>query len=299
MKIPTFVLLTLSSVSCAPTCETPSSPLSVEVFNPGNASIFDVSSEILTTNKSVTLFDAQFQKNDAETVLQKIRDTQKPLDLIYISHSDPDYYFGLDVIQDEFPDVPIIATRAIVEAIEKTKDLKVQTWSSQLGDNAPTRIVVPQPIDVGSCGFAFQIDGGHNVYVYGAQANRTFNWIPSIGTVLGGVLVSANSHLWLADTKTLESRELWLQSLSQMKDLNPSKVIPGHYFKNADGTNPYSVQESIDFTANYIRAFDEEASRTGNSTQLINAMEARYPNLAGTSDLEMSAQVIKGEVAWP
>lgn len=291
-------LLLLATARCSPTCAAPTSSLSIaEVYNPGLGSIFDVSSEILETDDYLVLFDTQFQKNDSEVLVQKIKDLNKPLKTVYVTYSDPDYYFGAAVIQDAFPDAQIVATRPVVDAIKGNEELKQKTWDKQLGDNAPDRIVIPDPIDVGSCHVVLDIEG-HKVYSYGVLDNRTFNWIPSLGTVLGGILVDVNAHVWLADTQTTESREIWIQSLDQIKSLNPAKVIPGHFYKNSNGTDPFSIA-SIDFTAEYIRKFNEENSRTGNSTQLIDAMTAIYPDLAGTSNLETSAQVIKGEIPWP
>jgi hypothetical protein len=34
--------------------------------------------------------------------------------------------------------------------------------------------------------------------------------------VLGGVLVAANAHVWIADTQTVASRGHWLDSLDRM-----------------------------------------------------------------------------------
>ena len=47
--------------------------LAIEVYNPGRASIFPISSEIVTGKNEVVLIDAQFQRNDAETLVQRIK----------------------------------------------------------------------------------------------------------------------------------------------------------------------------------------------------------------------------------
>jgi hypothetical protein len=52
-------------------------PLSMEVYNPGHNAIFPVSSEIISGKKEVVLIDAQFQKNDAQALMSKIRDAGK------------------------------------------------------------------------------------------------------------------------------------------------------------------------------------------------------------------------------
>lgn len=51
--------------------------LKIDVFNPGEASIFPVSSEIISGDKEVALIDAQFQRNDAQTLVDRIKATGK------------------------------------------------------------------------------------------------------------------------------------------------------------------------------------------------------------------------------
>lgn len=77
---------------------TAAAPLSLEVYNPAKKYL-PVSSEIISGKNEVVLIDAQFQKDDAQVLADKIRATGKTLTTIYISHSDPDFYFGLDELK--------------------------------------------------------------------------------------------------------------------------------------------------------------------------------------------------------
>ena len=72
--------------------------LNVEVFNPGADAIFAVSSELLTGASDAVLVDAQFSTADAAKLVEKIKGSGKKLTTIYISHGDPDYYFGLETL---------------------------------------------------------------------------------------------------------------------------------------------------------------------------------------------------------
>ncbi|MDE9500088.1 MBL fold metallo-hydrolase, partial [Xenorhabdus bovienii] len=84
--------------------------LKLDIYNPGEAGIFPVSSEIISGDHEVVLIDAQFRKNDAQELVKMIQQTGKELTTIYISHSDPDFYFGLDVITEAFPKAKVIAS---------------------------------------------------------------------------------------------------------------------------------------------------------------------------------------------
>lgn len=265
-------------------------------LQPRRKSLFPVSSEIVTGKTGTILIDAQFQRNDAEALVNKIKATGKPLKLVYVSHSDPDYYFGLDTIKAAFPDAKIVATPQTVAAIKANKDDKLAYWGPILKDNAPRTLVVPQPLH----GDRLTLDG-HELRIVGLDGpspDRTFVSIPSARAVVGGIPVAANIHVWIADTQTPESRRNWIKTLDRIAALHPSRVVPGHYLANPDGSEPYTLA-SVKFTRDYLVAFDAEAAKARNSGELITAMKARYPNLADASSLEMSAKVIKGEMQWP
>ncbi|MNC81711.1 hypothetical protein D3C75_1349240 [compost metagenome] len=54
----------------------------------------------------------------------------------------------------------------------------------------------------------------------------------------------------------------------------------------------------MQFTAAYIKAFDEETAKAKDSSTLIAAMKKRFPTLGDESSLELSAKVAKGEMKW-
>ena len=265
--------------------------LKVEVFNPGDSGIFAVSSELLTGATDAVLVDAQFSTADAAKLVELIKASGKKLTTIYISHGDPDFYFGLETLHAAFPDAQILATPQTVAHIQASKDEKLKIWGPQLGANAPKQLLVPSPLQ----GNSLLLEGQELkvIGLDGASPQRTALWVPSIRTVMGGVLVDAGSHVFMADTQTPQSHQDWLVALQQIKDLAPTKVIPGHYAQGA----PQDLA-AVEFTANYIRAFDEEAAKAKDSNALIAAMKQRYPGLQGEASLELSAKVAKGEMPW-
>ena len=232
-------------------------PLTIQTYNPGEEAIFAVSSTLVQGRKEAILIDAQFSAEDARKLAAQIKASGKRLVAIYISHSDPDFYFGLDTLKGEFPEARIVATPQTVAAIEQNKDIKLKVWGPQLGENAPKNIIIPEPLD-------------------------------------GDIPVVAGEHVWMADTQTPQSHADWLTTLDRIQALNPSVVIPGHY---APGSA--LDMRAVQFTGDYIRAFDEEAAKATNSAELISAMKARYPHLVGEGSLDLSAKVAMGEMQWP
>ncbi|ALF88220.1 MULTISPECIES: MBL fold metallo-hydrolase [Ralstonia solanacearum species complex] len=267
-------------------------PMHLEVYNPGDKGLFPVSSAILTGAHDAILIDAQFQRSDAEALVNKIRASGKTLTTVYISQSDPDYYFGLDVIRAAFPKAKIVATPQTVAAIRASMDGKLAYWGPILKGNAPKQLVLPEPLQGDRLtleGRAIEIKG-----LQGPDPLRTYLWIPSLKTVAGGVVVNNGDHVWIADTQTRASRLGWLQTLDSITALKPRTVVPGHF----SGPMPTGL-DAVRFTADYLKTFELEAARANDSAGLIRAMKTAYPTLAGVSSLELSAKVIKGEMPWP
>ncbi|WP_272526598.1 MBL fold metallo-hydrolase [Providencia sp. PROV219] len=287
-----FTLLAATALFATTINMTQAETLTLDVYNPGNNSVFPVSSEIISGSSEVVLIDAQFQKNDAQKLVDKIKKLNKKLTTIYISHSDPDYYFGLDTLTNAFPEAKVVATANTVEAIKATKDGKLAYWGGVLKDEAPAHIIVPEVIK----GDSFTVDG-ERLEIKGldsASPDRTYVWVPSLKAVVGGVIVSDNIHVWVADTQTEESRKNWQQTLKDIKALNPITVVPGHF----TGASKLDTS-TVSFTQKYLQDFENAAKTSKNSDELIQKIAVKYPQLDDKSSLELSAKVVKGEMQWP
>lgn len=266
-------------------------PLTLEVFNPGDAAIFPVASVLVKGDKDAVLIDAQFSRGEAQKLVRQIQASGKRLTTVYVSHGDPDFYFGLDVIQAAFPQARIVATPGTIAAMEKKAAAKVAYWGPILKENAPQAIVMPQPLQGDSIdleGRTLKIEG-----LDGAAPERSFVWIPSIKAVAGGVVLFKGLHVWMADTQSPESRRQWLSTLDRIAALKPATVVPGHFQPGAAMT-----PDSIAYTAGYLRSFEAATPKAANSAALAAAMKAAYPGAGLDSALQISAKVAKGEMNW-
>ncbi|MBN6773965.1 MBL fold metallo-hydrolase [Pseudomonas granadensis] len=265
--------------------------LTLDVYNPGTEAIFPVTSVLISGEKEAILVDAQFGKSQAQQVVEKIRASGKQLTTIYISHGDPDYYFGLDTLTQAFPKAKVLASQPTVDHINQTVAGKLAFWGPKMGADVPAKTIMPGVLKGDSLmleGQKLQVIG-----LQGKQPDRSFVWIPSLKAVVGGVVVAENIHVWMADTQTAQSHADWLETLDSIESLKPTTVIPGHYL----GDSSRSLA-SVKFTADYIKAFDAETAKAKDSAALIAAMKKRYPSLGEESSLELSAKVAKGEMAW-
>lgn len=186
----------------------------------------------------------------------------------------------------------MIATAPTIKAINETQAGKLAYWGPVLKENAPQKIIIPEVLK----GDSFSLEG-ETISVKGLDGqspDRTYLYVPKLNAVMGGVLVSENIHVWLADTQTVAERQHWVSALQQIKSLSPKTVIPGHYLPKAT----YDLQ-AVDFTMNYLIEAEKNLEKTKNSDEFIAAMEKNHQNLADKSSLELSAKVLKGEMQWP
>ena len=257
--------------------------------------IFQVASVVVEGPDEVALVDAQFSADNATSVVELIRATGKPLKTIFVSHSDPDYYFGLGVIADAFPDARVLATPQTAWVIGATKDGKLAVWAPQLGELAPKRIVVPTPMTEEH----FMV-GGHRIEVKHGQGDEghAWLWIPGARTILGGIYLQDRQHVWVADSPSKQDRERGLAGLDAMEALRPGLVIPAHFTPASPAKPGVAGHDPIDFTRRYLNALENTLAGSATSAEVISRMKALYPGLAGESSLEMTAKVLKGEMPW-
>ena len=265
--------------------------LELQTYNPGATSLFPVSSELIVGDKEAVLIDAQFEKKDANALIDMIKKSGKTLTTIYISHGDPDFYFGLQTLAAAYPQAKIVATQPTVDHIKATQEAKLQYWGPLMKDQAPSKIITPEVLQ----GNEITLEGQKLVIedLDSASPDRTYVWIPSLKAVVGGVLVSANQHIWTADTQTKASRENWIKALDRMQALHPQTVVPGHYL----GTPPKG-DAAIVFSRDYLKKFEQVLDTHKTSAGVIDAMQKAYPSLKDGESLNLSAKVNTGEMKW-
>lgn len=284
-------LLTTALLAALSTPVFAAGPLKLDVYNPGHDGIFPVSSVLVTGKTDAILVDAQFGIGQANKVIEKIRASGKNLTTVYISHGDPDFYFGLEAIKAAFPNAKIVATPQTVAHIQETAAGKLGFWGPKLAADAPKTTVLPDVLE----GNSLTLEG-HKLEIIGLngkQPDRSFVWIPSIKAVVGGVVLMNNIHVWMADTQSPQSHADWLSTLSTITQLKPRTVVPGHYLEGES-----SSLNAAKFTADYIKAFDAETAKAKDSAALIAAMKARFPKAGEEGSLNLSAKVAKGEMKW-
>ncbi|ASK31973.1 MBL fold hydrolase [Chryseobacterium sp. T16E-39] len=262
--------------------------LKIKVYNPGTKAIFPISSTLIYGDKDAILVDGQFQKQYAEELVKEIKATGKNLKTVFISHSDPDFYFGLDVIKKAFPNVKIISTAQTAYLISASKDDKLAVWNPQLKADAPSEVFVPEAVNSIPDLEGNKIEIRQNP----DDSAHSFLWIPSLKTIVGGISVSVDSHIWMADTQNKEAIDKWIGQIDAMKALQPQQVVPSHFAKL--NLSP----QSLDFVRTYLENYKKAVADNKTSDAIVKYMVSQYPNLPGKDELEMGVKVFLGEMKW-
>lgn len=278
--LPVMLILASASASAA--------TLQLETYNPQEKGIFPVSSTLVSGPTEAILFDAQFSTQDGEKLVEMIKKSGKKLKEVVITSGDPDFYFGLEPIVKAWPDVKVVAAPAVVKHIQQTHDAKLKYWGPQMKQGAPDKVFVPEVTQQ----TRFSVDG-EVLELRHPEQYAAYVWIPSVRTILGGTGLASGIHVWTADTQTVKSRAEWRHILTEMKTLNATNVIPGHYL----GARPEGSQ-AVDFTLNYLKSFETALSQHKTSAGVIAAMNSAWPKLAEPASLELSAKVNTGEMKW-
>ena len=190
--------------------------------------VFGATAVLVEKNGKGLLVDTQFSKENAEDIVAYIKEKQITLDTLYISYSDPDFYFGTAVIKEAFPDAKVLATASTIKRIKETNEAKQAVWQETLQDNAPDRILLPELAPS-----ALTLDSD-TLQIVGSDEEKQTLYQPTDKILLGGILVAADSHLFMADTKTRESQEQWLKDLEELTTFGATRVIPSHFASGND-----------------------------------------------------------------
>lgn len=278
-------LLVLLALSTAASAET----LQLKVYNPGSEGVFPITSTLIYGSSEAVLVDAQFQKQHARKLVDMVRESGKNLKYIFISHSDPDFYFGLDEIVKAFPNARVISTAQTAYLISATKDKKLEVWKEVLGTDAPDKFHIPAAVESNR----LTIDGQViDIRQDPNDTKRSYLWIPSLKTVLGGIPVTTGKHPWMADARSVREIDLWISRIVDMQSLKPQRVIPGHYMTN--DTSPATLA----FVKKYLEDYKAAVTAHKDSAGIIADMGKKYPNLPGKDALEFGAKAFTGEEPW-
>jgi glyoxylase-like metal-dependent hydrolase (beta-lactamase superfamily II) len=278
----TAVISLLFLISCA-SFASGQPGFSIKVFTSPDDQFWN-NSVIIEGTHEVMLVDAQLTKTSAERVLQEIKETKKPLSIIYITHEHADHFLGLEVFREAYPRVRIIANSAVIDRINKVYQEKIDKWKTILGSGATSHVVAIEQFDRDFIKFeSSKIEVLKNIQ--GDTDENTMLWIPGQKILIAGDVLFNNMHVYTAETDS-KARGKWLNSLNKIRELKPSVVVPGHSKVGA----PLDASTAVDFMENYLLVFEQELKKAKDPDSLIISMKERFPSADFLLALERGAK---------
>src|ERR1700737_4329877 len=193
------VISLLLLISCPSAFASSQHSISIKVFTSPDDQ-FSVNSIIVAGDHEVMLVDAQLTKTSAEKVLQEIKETKKPLSIIYITHEHADHFLGLEVFKEAYPGVGIIASSAVVDRINKIYRGKIDQWQKIFGPGATSHVVAISKFD----GNAIQFEGTKIQVLKNIQGDTdktSMLWIPKQRILITGDVLFNDMHVYTAETE--------------------------------------------------------------------------------------------------
>lgn len=256
---------------------------------------FGVTSTIIYGDTAAILVDAQFTLANAHRLVADLMELKRDLKVIYLTHLHPDHYLGLEVIKSVYPNAEVVAYKKAADDINQAYDFKIDYWGNTILKSNGANI----KFDVTRLEDEVIYLEGQPINILGILCGDCVDiaalWIPSTRTLVASDLVFSGCHVWVADMRSPEQVNQWLETLDKLEALEPAVVIPGHSSFPALTLSP----SAIGFTRQYINDFFKQLPTAADADGLKTAMERIYPGLPVKICLEYSARILKEKYVWP
>jgi glyoxylase-like metal-dependent hydrolase (beta-lactamase superfamily II) len=246
------------------------------------------SATLIFGDRDAVLVDTFTTIEQNESLIQWVKDHDRRLTHIYLTHGHGDHVYGIGQVLGAFPDARAVATPGTraQASLQAQDEYRVGFWGQLFPGQIPEP-VLPEILD----DHHFSLEGHYMQIMEAGHTDTqgtTALWVPDIGLVLSGDVVYNNTHMYLAET-TRETRTEWIAALRTLEALEPARVVAGHKHPDNDD-DPSNISESIQ----YLIDFNEAEPATTTALDLYETMLKLHPRRANPGSLWGAAKLIKG-----
>jgi len=246
------------------------------------------SATLIFGDQDAVLVDTFTTIEQNQSLIHWVRDHDRRLTHIYLTHGHGDHVYGIGQLLTAFPDARAVATPGtLAEASRQAQDeYRVGFWGQLFPGQIPEP-VLPELLD----GNQFRLEG-HELQIVEAghtdTQGTTALWVPDIRLLVSGDVVYNDTHMYLAET-TRATRIEWIAALRTLEALEPAHVVAGHKHPDRDD-DPGNITESIQ----YLTDFNEAELTSTTALDLYETMLKLHPRRANPGSLWGAAKLIKG-----
>lgn len=182
---------------------------------------------IETPSGGLIVIDTQRDLRHAAQAVEAVRALGKPVKAILITHAHPDHYTGIGLFKQAFPDTPVYASKATIDAIRNDAYGYNAGTQKDAPDVTPTTFIPPDTMFENNA--TLQIDGVTIVtreLGAGEAHDTTAYYLPASGDLYVGDAILNRLHAPLEEGAT----GAWLHVLDVLDTMYPNVrvVHPGH-----------------------------------------------------------------------
>lgn len=218
----------------------------------GGESEVHANAYVIEGREGLVLVDALLTVQGGERVRAKIRELEKPLNAVVLTHGHPDHYGGLAPAIDGL-EVPVYAVRGVDDVIRRDDAAKGEALAA-FSIPWPERRTFPTDIVADGATLTFQ-DISLTVHEIGsAESDFDVIWVldaDDAPVVFVGDLLTVDAHVYVADGNTAN----WIGAVGRLQKLFPKDAVfhPGH----GETLTP----EDSGWVVGYLERYREEVSR--------------------------------------
>lgn len=184
------------------------------------------SSTLIYGQRDAVLVDTQLTIQAAKDLADWVTASGKNLVAIYITHAHGDHHFGSAILLERFPGAVILATPEVAARMEKERmpERKQGLWEKLFPGQIPDSFASAQPLQTDE----FELESERFVVIRLGHTDcdeTTALWVPSISLLVAGDSVYGNTHPYMGESGSLESRLAWTAALDKLSALNAKVVI--------------------------------------------------------------------------
>ncbi|RAQ45630.1 hypothetical protein AFGD_005955 [Aspergillus flavus] len=249
------------------------------------------SSTLIYGENDAVLVDTQLTVQAAEELANWVVDSGKNLVAIYITHAHGDHHFGSSTLLKQFPSAKVLAIPEVASRMENehSPERLQSVWEKLFPGQITNSFTSAEALPADE----FELENEKLVVVRLGHTDcddTTALWVPSIGLLVAGDAVYGNTHPYMRESGTIESRLAWIVALDKLAALNPKVVIGGHSDPNGS-FGPDAITE----TKTYFETFNQVVAESTTAEEVYSRMMKLYPSRLNPGSLWSGAALSKGK----